>query len=575
MRKRQFTRVIAAVTAGFFILPSVLFGTTLVTEAKKQVPIDTSIESSRECGTDLYEATKAYQVLPLTLSFDSGSSTSKLLDADYATSITCKAGEELTVTCDELMDSVYIVWDSLVPEWKLRIEEQEYTYGTEGFLHEYIKLPKQTNSLTIVVGDGSVFEGRDGSVKDGARISDVYAFSEGELPSFVQTWDPVCEEADILLVPTHSDDEDIFFGGIMPIYGAEQGFRVQVVYLVQHWVYSSNSKIREHEKLNGLWAAGCRNYPIVGDFRDAYSENLTDAERSISLADATSFLTECIRRTKPLVVVAHDTAGEYGHGQHMLASAACVEAVENAGRADFDAPSYEKYGTFNVPKTYLHLYKENPVKIPMRDALTAFDGKTAIEVARQAYLCHESQQYAWFTVDDYGEYSNADFGLYRTYLKADETGNDLMESLRDVPTELVRMEAALATTEDAGYATVVFGTEDATKEENNLVTVTEPDYENAGLGYTISDGVKTYLSIPALVKPEPSVEPVDDVEAELDKLAAEEAEAPEEEEKEPVDYTSCVLISVATLVITVAMCVWYFRVTARYHSVKHKKKNKK
>ena len=36
------------------------------------------------------------------------------------------------------------------------------------------------------------------------------------------------EDADMLLLPTHADDEHLWFGGTMPYYAGELGYKVQV-----------------------------------------------------------------------------------------------------------------------------------------------------------------------------------------------------------------------------------------------------------------------------------------------------------------------------------------------------------
>ena len=393
------------------------------------VPLDTTIEDSRDSGTDLYEATKCYNVLPLTIDISTGESSSTLLDESYASSIGLTAGTEITVSCETEMNGIYIIWDSLIPEWQMKIGENTYTFGEYGFLHEYVKLPEKTNSLTIIVPNGSDLGTLGGVYTGGARISDIYAFDSDDLPSYVQLWQPPLDKADILVFTTHADDEDIFFGGFVPIYGAEKGLGVQIVYFTQHWDYAEGSKIREHEKLNGLWLAGDVYYPILGNFKDGWSTDYEGAAAYINPDDATLFLTECIRRTKPQVIVSHDFDGEYGHGQHILVTSCATEAVEYAADDTYDPASADLYGTWDTPKMYIHLYDENPIKLDLRQSLTAFDGKRAIDVARQAYLCHESQQWCSFTIDDYGPYDNSSFGLYRTTVGPDVNCNDVMENL--------------------------------------------------------------------------------------------------------------------------------------------------
>jgi hypothetical protein len=77
----------------------------------------------------------------------------------------------------------------------------------------------------------------------------------------------------------------------------------------------------------------------------------------------------------------------------------------------------------------------------MRTPLTSFDGKRAIDVARQAYLCHQTQQWCSFTVDDYGPYSASKFGLYKTSVGEDVAKNDLFENLTSYDEmERIRLE---------------------------------------------------------------------------------------------------------------------------------------
>ena len=71
---------------------------------------------------------------------------------------------------------------------------------------------------------------------------------EGELPDWVQTWEPPCTEADLLLISSHSDDEQLFFAGILPYYAVERQMEVQVAYVVQHFeVYGTQEHRRPHE----------------------------------------------------------------------------------------------------------------------------------------------------------------------------------------------------------------------------------------------------------------------------------------------------------------------------------------
>lgn len=359
-----------------------------------------------------------------------GGDGANMKDNSYNTSCTFQTGATISITSKENtpISGLYIIWDSPVAEWTLHTDAEEILCGQNGFLHEYISL----NSSTSVVIHIS---------QDNARISDIRVFGEGALPEDVQIWNPPCEKADILLVPAHADDEILFFGGIIPTYAVVLDTQIQVAYMAEFW---SSAKIREHEKLDGLWEAGLRNYPVCGNFKDVYSDSLETAMGQYNFDDMAAYVTEQIRRFKPLVIVTHDENGEYGHGFHMLTSKAVTAAVEAAADKTQYTDSASLYGIWDTPKTYLHLYKENPIRLDLRSPIESMGGRTALEIAADAYKKHVSQQWCWFYVSDEYEYSCAEFGLYRTSVGNDLSKNNLLENLKTYKVQQQEEEERIA-----------------------------------------------------------------------------------------------------------------------------------
>lgn len=373
-------------------------------------------------------SSKAEELSPeFTLS--TGGDGAYMKDKSHSTSYTFNEGATITVrSTDNIpIDGIYIIWDSPAVEWTLHTENGEYTCGQNGFLHEYISLDSPTADAVIHIP------------KDNMRISDIRIFSEGILPEDVQVWNPPCEQADILLVPAHADDEILFLGGIIPSYSVVQEAQIQVAYMAEFW---TSSKIREHEKLDGLWEAGLRNYPVCGNFKDVYSETIETAMGQYNFDDMVSYVTEQIRRFHPQVIVTHDQKGEYGHGFHMLTSKAVTTAVEAASDADQYADSASLYGIWDTPKTYLHLYEENKIRLDLRQPIASMGGRTALEIAADAYKKHVSQQWCWFYVSDDYQYSCAEFGLYRTTVGNDSKGSDLLENLKTYKVQQLEEEEA-------------------------------------------------------------------------------------------------------------------------------------
>ncbi|MBO5249013.1 MAG: PIG-L family deacetylase [Clostridia bacterium] len=249
---------------------------------------------------------------------------------------------------------------------------------------------------------------------------------EGDLPDFVQVWDPPCEKADFLLLPTHADDEHLWFGGTMPYYAGELGYKIQVVYLMKH-VYG-----RHHELINGLWTVGVRNYPVISEFIDKYCANLAQAQRYYPEEEVLEFLVENIRRFKPEVIVGHDLEGEYGHGAHILnAKVLSEQALSAANDPALFNESLDRYGPWETKKCYLHLYQENEIFINWKEkVLTAFDGVNAYDMAQKGFDQHVSQR-AFFSMslDNRARYGNGLFGLYSTTVGEDVLKNDFLENI--------------------------------------------------------------------------------------------------------------------------------------------------
>lgn len=361
------------------------------------------------------------------ISTTNGGSTASLNDGSHSTFLTFNTGDSITIKSSDgnTISGIYIIWDSPAAPWTLTVESGDISCGQYGFLHEYVSL--DTPALTAVIN----------IPQDNMRISDIRIFSEGELPDDVQIWNPPCDKADILIVASHADDDILFFGGIIPTYGVAGDADIQVIYMSEFW---SSAKIREHEKLDGLWAAGLNIYPVSGTFPDVYSKDMETAKTQYNFDDMVSFVTCQIRRFEPQIIVTHDQNGEYGHGFHMLTSSAVVTAVEAASDSSQYPDSAAAYGVWNTPKTYLHLYGENKIRLDLRLPIDSMGGRTALQIAADAYKQHVSQQWCWFYVSDDYEYSCADFGLYRTTVGYD-TGNDMLENIKTYKEQAAEAES--------------------------------------------------------------------------------------------------------------------------------------
>ena len=364
--------------------------------------------------------------LALSISASSGN-TSYLTDGGYQLDFAFRAGTTLTLTAEEEIGSLYILFGSYPGEWTLSAGGAEQRCGTQGFLHEYVALEVPSTTAEITLPDHSVV------------IGEICAYAVGRPPEDVQVWEPADECADILIFASHADDELLFMGGMIPYYAAVRGLRVQVVYMTTNYdernrnYYFLNYRYRPHEALNGLWRAGDRIYPVTNMVPDVYCSGLREAELRYGKDQFAAFQTEMIRRFKPLVVVTHAENGEYGHGVHVLTAFSVERAVEAAADPTQFPESAQTYGVWDTPKTYLHNYGdgETIIILDYEEPSDALGGLTPFETAQEAYRLHITQQ-QWPSnyVYDYGHPDDSHlYGLYRSLVGPDRDKNDLMENV--------------------------------------------------------------------------------------------------------------------------------------------------
>lgn len=309
-----------------------------------------------------------------------------------------------------------------------------YTAGTDLFIHEFIDLTgifgSAPSSVTVSFDNGP------------AHLHELDAFTEGEVPADIEKWNhPQEGNVDLILFATHSDDDQLFFAGLLPYYAIDRDYQVLVVYLTDHY---NTAPGRVHEVLRGLWAVGVRNYPILGHFEDF--GDATTAEEAFqnfakyghSREDLTGFVVEQLRRYQPMVVVGHDLKGEYGHAQHKAYAQLLVDAVSVSNNPEQYPETAAKYGTWDVPKTYIHLYSENQIVMDWDQPMDDFNGMTPYQVSKKlGFPFHVSQQKGWSwyyegknTAASIKKYSPCNYGLYRSTIGPDVEKNDMFENLR-------------------------------------------------------------------------------------------------------------------------------------------------
>ena len=336
-------------------------------------------------------------------------------DGDYGSFYT---GRNLTITAPEggAIGSLEIKWRTIrmpgvIILTQVNGEWVEVLRDGPNYATQYIVLPEGVKDVRITAQSGQL------------ELCEVRVLTPGEAPDYVQVWRDPPEKVDLMLLSTHPDDEVLWFGGLLPYYAAEQDKEVLVVNAVYGWYY------RRQELLAALWTCGVDIYPIMLGYPDSY-QTVPEVIRTWSQKnrDPKNAIVSVIRQYRPDVVVLHDIQGEYGHTAHIAFSELGRQGVERAADPAEHPDSAAQWGVWDVPKTYIHLYPENQLRMDWHKPLSAFGGKTGLEVAGEAFLCHVSQQERW-AMQDGGEWDNALFGLWRSTVGPDVVRTDMFENI--------------------------------------------------------------------------------------------------------------------------------------------------
>jgi len=259
--------------------------------------------------------------------------------------------------------------------------------------------------------------------KERLRIAEIRLFGPGEPPAEVQRWKTL-EKCDLMLLTAHPDDEILWFAGLMPTYGGDRGYRLQLAVMVP------TGGQRKLELLSAVWHCGVKYYPEMLGFVDKNGQNPEGQYNAWrGKGRVLSKVAEVVRKHQPEVLVTHGEKGEYGHGAHKTAADAAKVIVKQAADSKKFPKSAKLYGPWQVKKLYLHEYDKNAITCDWDEPLAAFGGKTGYQVAEEAFRFHASQVQRDWAFEIHGQHDNAQFGLYYTAVGSDSGIGDLMEHI--------------------------------------------------------------------------------------------------------------------------------------------------
>ncbi|MEG1524518.1 MAG: PIG-L deacetylase family protein [Clostridia bacterium] len=361
-----------------------------------------------------------------------------LTDGNPNTYLLLTAGNSVTLRwgTEQVLETVLIDWKTLNGTYTVTF------FGASGKTLQTDCYGKRDMTCLIPIAPGSTSVTI--TANQVSRLDSLQACDGNTVvPEHLHPWKRPLQKADLLIVSAHPDDEIVMFGGLIPTYAGQRGYATQVVYMTMH------SIVRYREAHEGLWLMHVEHAPVIGPFVD---EKDCPAWRYRSMWDGkdavVGYLVEQLRRFRPLVVVSHDLLGEYGHGAHRVTAESVLCAVEVAGDPTQYPESAGIYGAWQVQKLYLHLYPEHPIQLNFDQPLSAFEGKTAMDIAVEAFGCHKSQRPVWLTHLRNRTYDCSLYGLAYSAVGADVNKDDLFENIPEYACTMYAQDGTIQSTDN-------------------------------------------------------------------------------------------------------------------------------
>lgn len=217
---------------------------------------------------------------------------------------------------------------------------------------------------------------------EGYSLSTLRVF-DGPIDESLPCYDPAAPaEGDVLLIcgEPHSMLED--FGALLPY--CTEGLDLSVSVLFAHM----GTRKELHEAVNALWEMGLHTAPLVGAFADDDINEYKNVVKKWTEKRTKEFLTACIRRVKPRIVLAGDLQGKEPRSR--FTAEMTVESWKLASQQGQYPDSAAAYGVHTPDKLYT-LSTAGGTTVDM-SGLTAGGETLLTETARAAYRCFASRQ---------------------------------------------------------------------------------------------------------------------------------------------------------------------------------------
>lgn len=300
---------------------------------------------------------------------------SRLSDDDGNSYIRFAAGETLSLRNEKRICGLYPQWFELPSAYTVtwldaKGEALSKEQRTPFAVNEYLPAP-----------DGCF--GASFTFSNGAALSGLSAYGEGELPASVQRWEEPIDAPAALLICGYPGDELLFFGALVPSW-INDGVPFSITYM------SPYSRERQEEGLRALWSLGLRQYPMGLNIPTMRSREVNYLLKGWNRARTVGQLAELLLACRPLSVVSFAPEGEpdylYAyrdasrddriHGEAQTAATGMIveEAVKLARKRGL---ALERYAVKGLGAGTEQSALSKPLGL--------YDGKTGREAAQEAF----------------------------------------------------------------------------------------------------------------------------------------------------------------------------------------------
>ena len=328
---------------------------------------------------------------------------------------------EITAPENEKIHGLYVSFGHFITNWCIEAQDESGNWvsvyeTTDQFYNQYIPLTDGYDCIR--------FKCLTPDNDHALYVTELHVLGEGDVPSWVQQWKNFESKADLVLMVTDPGDEYLFFGGLIPYYIA-QGKEVMLCVIV------NTAAQYKSELLDGLWHCGMTNYPYIAYFRPNMEKTAKAQYERWSEVQFVRHVSRIVRIYEPNVLVTHSAGGEGIDGGHRVCADAAVRSVRLAMDDKYDQGyGYKIYGNYQLPKLYLHDPTDGEVTLDFNQPLDFYGGKTAFEIANEAYAMQSFQRKLSKELRTDGVFNGAAYTLRFTDVGEDTHKNDLFENIQ-------------------------------------------------------------------------------------------------------------------------------------------------